>query len=182
VVTRERCHECGFDGAEWTDAAAVQAITELPAQLADAIGGLSPETLLQRPIPGMWSIAEYTDHVRETIFGMRFLLDTALGEPGAALGEPPEPRFDPEPRTIDVGRAVAGFGDEVRQLRERLGTTAPEMWGSWVTVDGDQVDVHWIARHAVHDVTHHLGDIRRLRAASRRGLGGPHDVGDDGPG
>ena len=26
----------------------------------------------------MWSIAEYADHVREVLFGMRFVLDTAL--------------------------------------------------------------------------------------------------------
>jgi hypothetical protein len=32
-------------------------------------------------------------------------------------------------------------------------------------VDGDELDVHWIARHAVHDSTHHLDDIARLRAA-----------------
>jgi len=32
-------------------------------------------------------------------------------------------------------------------------------------VDGDRVDLHWIARHAVHDPTHHLRDVARLRAA-----------------
>jgi hypothetical protein len=27
------------------------------------------------------------------------------------------------------------------------------------------VDLHWIARHAVHDATHHLADVELLRYA-----------------
>jgi hypothetical protein len=46
----------------------------------------------------MWSIAEYVDHVREVLFGMRFLLDTAVHDPGTDLAEPPEPSFEPEQR------------------------------------------------------------------------------------
>jgi hypothetical protein len=115
----------------------------------------------------MWSIAEHTDHVRETVFGMRFLLDTALAEAGTSLGEPPVPRSDPEPRAIDVVVALAGFEDEVARLCERLDSITPDQWSSWVTVGSDRVDVHWIARHAVHDVTYHLGDVARLRAALR---------------
>jgi hypothetical protein len=164
-VAIERCDECGFDGAFWSDTDAVRTITDLPARWAEAIGGLSTESLRLRPITGMWSIAEYTDHVRETIFGMRFLLDSALAEPGTSLGEPPEPRFDPEPRAIDVGKALAGFEDEVRQLCDRLKNIPADRWTSWVTVNGDRVDVHWIARHTIHDVTHHVGDVYRLRAA-----------------
>jgi len=33
----------------------------------------------------MWSIAEYADHVRRVLFGMRFLLDTAVTQPGTVL-------------------------------------------------------------------------------------------------
>jgi len=29
-------------------------------------------------------------------------------------------------------------------------------------LDGDEIGPHWIARHAVHDATHHLLDVRRL--------------------
>jgi uncharacterized damage-inducible protein DinB len=162
----ERCDECGFDGADWTGSDAVRAIAELPARWAAAIDGLGPDELRKRPIERMWSIAEYTDHVRETIFGMRFVLDTALAQPGTALGEPPEPRFDPEPRPIDTDQALAGFQDEVRQLCQRLDGTPPDRWDAWATIGDDRVDLHWIVRHAVHDVTHHIGDVARLRAVS----------------
>jgi len=44
------------------------------------------------------------------------------------------------------------------------------VWASTVTVDGVARDLHWVAGHAVHDATHHLGDIERLR----RSLGRRH--------
>ena len=113
----------------------------------------------------MWSIAEYVDHVREVLFGMRFVLDTTLAEPGTDLSEPPEPRFDPEPRIIDVEEALSGIDREANALRHRLGELPDSSWGSTAIVAGDEIDAHWIARHAVHDATHHLLDVDRLRGA-----------------
>jgi DinB superfamily len=113
----------------------------------------------------MWSIAEYVDHVREVLFGMRFVLDTAVGQPGTDLGEPPEPRFDPEPRAIDIGVALSGIDREASALRDRLAELPDSAWNSKVTAGGDAIDARWIARHAVHDATHHLLDVDRLREA-----------------
>ena len=164
-MTVERCAECGFDGSSWTDATALTAIDGLPAQWSRAIADLSDELLGRRPIPATWSIAEYTDHVRETVFGMRFVLETVLNSPGADLGKPPEPLFTVEPRVIDVQQSFEAFVDEVRQLSERLRGISTDAWDSWVIIDSEHVDIHWIARHAVHDVTHHILDEERLRAA-----------------
>ena len=96
---------------------------------------------------------------------MRFLLDTAVNSPGTDLGEPPETAFGPEPRVIDVGVALAGLSRETEHLADALAGTPPRIWTSTVVVSGDVLDLHWIARHAVHDPTHHLGDVARLRAA-----------------
>ena len=161
----ETCEECGFDGREWTDADAVAIISDLPRRYSDAVAGLREADLQRRPIPTMWSIGEYVDHVREVLFGMRFLLDSALANSGADLGEGPAPSFEPEPRAVDVAAALAGLAGEVGQLRAALAAAPPGAWESHVIVDGDELDVHWIARHAVHDPTHHLGDIARLRAS-----------------
>ncbi len=163
----ERCSECGFDGGNWTDTQALVRLAELPALWSQAIEGIGPADLLRRPIPEMWSIAEYTDHVRETTFGMRLVLEMAIAEPGIDLGDPPEPRFDPAPRPIDASHALAMFEQEVRQLSEKLAATESERWSSHATISGEVVDVHWVARHAVHDVSHHLGDVEKLRASLR---------------
>lgn len=164
MVPIEVCPECGFDGGTWTDADAVAAISGLPLRWSDGVDGLSLADLQRRPRPTMWSIAEYVDHVRETLFGMRFLLDTALDSSGADLGDPPEPRFDPEPRTIDVQQALAGLASEAQRLHDQLQVTPPHAWTSTVIVGGEELDVHWIARHSVHDPTHHLQDIVSLRS------------------
>jgi hypothetical protein len=113
----------------------------------------------------MWSIAEYADHVREVLFGMRFLLDSAISQPGTDLGESPQPQFDPQPRQIDVDVALSGIGSEADSLTKQLSGLSSDDWSLTVTFDGTSVDPHWIARHVVHDATHHLLDIDRLRLA-----------------
>jgi hypothetical protein len=165
VVTVEVCVECGFDSRRWTDADAVSAIDGLAGRWATAVDGLAEPELQRRPLPTMWSIAEYVDHVREVLFGMRFLLETALTDPGTDLGDPPGPGFDPEPRAVDVDRALRGLSVEAERLRESLTSISPGAWRSTVILGREAVDVHWIARHGVHDPTHHLGDVERLRAA-----------------
>ena len=161
----ERCEQCGFNGDDWTDSGALEAVAELPAHWVSALSGLTTPDVLRRPVPEMWSIAEYTDHVREVLFGMRFLLDTAVRQPGADLGASPESRFDAEPRPIEIESALAGIGREAIALRQSLSKLPPDDSAWTVILDGTEVDPHWIVRHAVHDATHHLLDIKRLRNA-----------------
>jgi len=163
VVDFERCDECGFNGEEWSDAAAISAIERLPTRFADVVAGLSSDDLLRRPLDGQWSIAEYADHVREVLFGMRFLLDIAVTQPGTDLGESPSSPIEPEPRQIDIDAALAGIEREVTSLLRTFSELSPNEWHSIVTLDGANVDPHWIVRHAVHDSTHHLLDMERLR-------------------
>ena len=67
--------------------------------------------------------------------------------------------------TIDLDTTLAGIDEEVTRLRINFATLATDAWASMVTLDGEEIDPHWIARHAVHDPTHHLLDIERLRNA-----------------
>ena len=161
----ERCAECGFDGDEWSDEAALEGIGRLPVRWRDAVAGLHPDELQRRPISDMWSIAEYTDHVREVLFAMRFVLDSAVNQPGVKLGEAPEPKFTQTPRVVDVPSALGGIEREAGALRDRLGELAEASWRRTAIIGADEVDAHWVCRHAVHDACHHLEDVRRLRKA-----------------
>ena len=96
---------------------------------------------------------------------MRFLLDVAVGQSGTDLGASPEPRFEPEARAVDVDATLARIDEEVTLLGVSFAALAPDAWASMVVLDGEEIDPHWIARHAVHDPTHHLLDIERLRNA-----------------
>ena len=161
----ERCGQCGFDSDDWSDASAIAAIQRLPSQWTEAVAGLTPGDQLRRPVDQMWSIAEYAGHVREVLFGMRFLLDTAISQPGTDLRDSPSPQFASQARQIDVEAALDGIDNEARSLSQQLSGLSSYNWYLTVTFDGTSVDPHWIARHAVHDATHHLLDIARLRSA-----------------
>ncbi|HEV2361786.1 MAG TPA: DinB family protein [Acidimicrobiales bacterium] len=164
-MTAERCEKCGFDSEAWSDQAALDAIGQLPAAWHEVVAGLETDELQRRPIPDMWSIAEYTDHLREVLFSMRFVLDSAVDQPGVDLGQAPEPVFAANPRVIDLSLALAGIDAEAKALRDRLADLPESDWASSAIVGADAVDAHWVCRHAVHDGTHHLGDVRRLREA-----------------
>ena len=165
VVDFERCDECGFNGEEWSDAAAISAIAGLPTRFAKAVAGLRSDDLLRRPVDDQWSIAEYADHVREVLFGMRFLVDIAVTQPGTDLGESPSSPFTSEPRQIDIDAALVAIEREVTSLLKSFSELSYSEWRSTVTLDGANVDLAWIVRHAVHDSTHHLLDMKRLRLA-----------------
>ena len=164
-VDVERCEQCGFEGDRWSDTDAIDAVAGLPRRWTRAVAGLTPDEVHRRHSAGTWSIAEYTDHVREVLFAMRFLLDTAVLRPGTDLGPSPAPRMDPEARRIDMDSALAGIASEATALRRGLLELAPASWTSTVTMDGHDRDPRWIVRHAVHDATHHLLDVEGLRGA-----------------
>lgn len=87
----------------------------------------------RRPITETWSIAEYTDHVREVLFGMRFVLDSAITQPGIELGEIPEQDFSLEPRSVDITMALAGIDREAQALRDRLTALSESSWSATAT-------------------------------------------------
>jgi hypothetical protein len=64
-----------------------------------------------------------------------------------------------------MASSLSGFESEMTQLCERLAALPHERWDGTCTIGGQRVDVHWTARHIVHDATHHLGDVDRLRTA-----------------
>ncbi len=163
--TVEQCAECGFDGGAWTDAGAVEAVGHLGERWAAALAGLPAGELQRRPITDMWSIVEYTDHVREVLFAMRFVVDAAVAEPGVHLGDPPSTVFSDVPRPIDPRAALEGLTEEATALAARLRQLPEDRWTATAFIGEDEIDVHWIGRHALHDADHHLGDVRRLRAA-----------------
>jgi MOSC domain-containing protein YiiM len=165
-VLVERCDECRFDGSRWTDQDVLTTVGILRVLWDLHVEGVDERVLQTRPSPDRWSIAEYADHVRETLFGARFLVDSALGSPGIDLGDAPATRLDATPRLVDLPAALDRLGDEAVALHDRLTAVPTDEWpDSTVTIDGRTVDLGWIGRHAIHDASHHLHDVGRIRVA-----------------
>src|SRR4051812_48926138 len=112
----ETCDECAFDGSRWTDRDALGSLPVIAPIWRMAIEGMEPGLLTVRPESDHWSIGEYADHARETDFGMRFLLETAMEEPGRDLGAAPTPVLTEVPRDIDVDTTIDRLDDESAAL------------------------------------------------------------------
>ena len=86
-MVAERCDECRFDGGRWTDQDVLTTLGVLGPLWDGYLDGADDRVLHTRPSPEQWSIAEYTQHLGETLWAMRFLVAVARETPGHDLGE-----------------------------------------------------------------------------------------------
>ncbi len=162
----DRCDECHFDGSRWTDQDVLTTLGVLRPLWDLYLEGADEDVLHTRPTPEQWSIAEYTDHLGGTLWAMRFLVDTARETPGTDLGDVLGQPFDPEPAVVDLDAALDRLAEEASRLAQALAAVPTDEWSdSTVSFSGDTVDLAWIGRHALHDATHHLHDVSRIRVA-----------------
>jgi hypothetical protein len=176
-VAVDRCAECSFDGDRWTDQDVLTTLGALSRLWAGHLEGARDAILHTRPDAETWSIAEYTHHLGDTLWAMRFLADTARATTGSDLGEVHgSSGIEEEPSAVDLAAAIERLADESMQLRAALAAVPTERWGdASVRLNGDEVDLGWVGRHALHDTVHHLHDVGRIRA--RLGDGVPHQQG-----
>jgi MOSC domain-containing protein YiiM len=176
VVAVDACDECRFDGTRWTDQDVLTTLGVLRELWAGHLEGADDEVLQTRPAPATWSIAEYTRHLPDTLWAMRFLADLAKDAPGSDLGHVESPPFDPVPVRVDLDAALRRMREEASQLAASLAAVPTDEWPACtVGFSGDVVDLGWIGRHALHDACHHLHDVGRIRVAL--GDGAPHQLG-----
>ncbi len=172
----ERCGECRFDGRDWTDQDVLTTLGVLGELWDGHLEGADERVTRTRPSPRQWSIAEYTHHLGDVLWAMRFLADLARESADTDLGEVQTPPFDPDPVDVDLAAARARLRDEAAQLRAALVDVAVDRWAdATVGVSGEQVDLGWIGRHGLHDAVHHQHDVGRIRVALGDGVA--HQIG-----
>lgn len=159
------CPECGLD------AGAVDRADLGPLILDNAIGwqrALAAPQATQRPEQAVWSPTEYAAHVRDVhrIFAERVALMLAEDDPTFADWDQDETaltdRYDLQEPTqvaaelLAAAEVVAAAYDAVPAVAwDRRGTRSN---GSVFTVES-------IGRYHLHDVVHHLWDVRWVEAA-----------------
>ncbi|WP_277207625.1 DinB family protein [Isoptericola croceus] len=159
-AVERRCEDCGFDPAAVDPLAVGDAVrATVPAWQAV----LARPDVRRRPAPGVWSPLEYSAHVRDVfrIFDERLALmlrsDGAMFEnwdQDAAALAGRYAQADPTAvatELADAGASVAERFDTVRadQL-ERVGRRS----------NGSTFTVRTFGRYFLHDVVHHLHDVR----------------------
>ncbi|MCE5287723.1 MAG: DinB family protein [Nocardiaceae bacterium] len=177
-VLSRPCAECGFDAAEMSFEA-------VPGRTRDAAAALAAALELPgarlRPVPGVWSPLEYAAHVRDVcrIFDYRLsVLLTGKGD------DPRVPAFDAAVRFVD-GVAVLSNWDqdetavaseygsqETTVVAEELVQAADAIADAFARVpaaglsrtvrrsDGAVFSVTTFAQYFLHDLVHHVHDVR----------------------
>ena len=159
-VLQERCPECGFAAGDVDPSQIGATVRDLVPRYASA---LHRSDAAQRPEPGVWSTLEYGAHVRDVfrIFGERLDLMLTHDDPPFANWDQDatarEQRYDlQDPATVADELAVAGertadgFDAVPADAWERTGRRS----------NGSVFTVRTLGQYFLHDVVHHLHDVR----------------------
>lgn len=166
----DSCAACRFD---YYGFARTQIPDRLRASAADHVERLTetPAAFLrERPLPG-WSALEYGCHVRDVLVNQRSRIDLAqredepvfvpMGRDELAVND----RYnDQDPPT--VGTQLTAAADELAGLLTSLDETGWARTGVYSYPERELRDVDWIARHTLHELTHHLADVDRVLLAA----------------
>ncbi|MDQ1457787.1 MAG: hypothetical protein QOH28_3407 [Actinomycetota bacterium] len=161
----ENCDECGFRWDRYTDEQAVGVYLVAGGLFRGVLDGVDLDLANTRPVAESWSILEYVDHVRASMWIWRFVVDAAATDLGLDLSTGGTRPMDPEVKRFDdVESTVAAMEAESAELFTLLLGLEPEQWDCSSRLTLGAVDQHWIVRHAVHEILHHLHDVGRIRA------------------
>ncbi|MGH9083955.1 MAG: MOSC domain-containing protein [Acidimicrobiales bacterium] len=172
----ETCTECAFDGAEYDVQDAIGTLRALAPMWQQTVEGIDEATLLRRPSPAVWSVAEHTAHSADVTQAMGRLLTGLLTIDDLEVESVPEGHA---PDTSDgFGAAVARLEANLGRLHDRaagVGGDDDLRWARVAIAGGHEVNGAWVLRHAIHDASHHLMDIGRGLQAL--GAGAPRQIG-----
>jgi hypothetical protein len=159
-VLQRRCEQCGAEVAG-----------ETPATVAALVRGAIPrwEAVLrrrdaaERPDEGTWSPLEYAAHVRDVFGVFRARLVLMLAEDGPTFADWDQDAAAVAGRYRDQDPAVvadelAGAGAAVADAFEAVPESAWERPG--LRSNGSAFTVRTLSQYFVHDVLHHLHDVR----------------------
>jgi hypothetical protein len=159
-VLQRRCEQCGVESA-CEDPASV------PALVRDAVGRwqevLRRPDVRDRPDDATWSPLEYAAHVRDVfgVFAGRLRLMLAEDRPtfadwdqdaAAVAGE----YARQDPAAVSAELTTAGLA-----LADAFAAVPAERWERrGLRSNGSQFTVRTLSQYFVHDVLHHLHDVR----------------------
>jgi S-DNA-T family DNA segregation ATPase FtsK/SpoIIIE len=165
----DQCRECGFvyDGLPQAEVAGT--LRTAAAGYRTALAEVPEPVLRQRPAAEVWSALEYTCHVRDVLLVQRDRTLLALVESGPSFAH----------MYRDERVALANYGahpasavaEQLLMAAELCATVfdglAPEQWRRPLVYNFPEATARnliWLGRNTVHEVEHHLGDIRDVTA------------------
>ncbi len=161
------CPECGLDYESMPVAEAVGAIRGFArryrAPLTRLLRGEDESVLRTRPAPDTWSALEYAAHVRDVFANYAGWVPLMLAEDNPTLeGMVPDEAVVARAynRQIPV-EVVTELADRAEELATTFEGVPDGGWPRTGIRRGEERSVESLARHAVHEGSHHLLDIGR---------------------
>ena len=160
----DHCDECGFEYDLMLAPAAGPAVRRGAAEMAAALSDAAdPST---RRDAGTWSPLEYVCHMRDVLLVQRERVLLARRKDAPSLepmGRDDRVELDgyAEQDPADVARQL---GDAAAMFANTLSRLGPADWERTVAYNWPSPaprSVRWVAVHTVHEVQHHLMDVRR---------------------
>ncbi|MFI8823774.1 DinB family protein [Streptomyces sp. NPDC053431] len=159
------CAECDFV----YDLAQGPAVPALARSYADAYAELleaEPTVLRRRPAPLVWAPLEYACHMRDVLLVQRERLlaarryDTPVAEP---MGRDERVEHDgyAEQEPADVARQLRDAAMLFAHSLERLSAADWERTLIYSYPERTERSLSWLAVHTLHELRHHLLDMRR---------------------
>jgi hypothetical protein len=160
----ERCEGCGFEYDLDRCGAAADDIEAGVAEMRPLLVDATPDVRV-RPAPETWSVLEYGCHMRDVLLVQRERVLAAR-----RTDTPTCPPMGRDERVEHDGYAAQHPDDVARQLTDAaamfanvLRRLAPEDWDRTLMYNYPhpwERPLRWVAIHTVHEVRHHLGDMR----------------------
>lgn len=159
------CTECGF-AYDLTLAPTVPALARDSAETYAGLLRAEPSVLRRRPAPDVWSPLEYACHMRDVLLVQRERVlaarrnDTPVAEP---MGRDERVEHDgyADQQPADVARQLAEAALLFGNTLDRLSPADWERTLIYTYPERQERSLRWLAVHTLHELRHHLLDIRR---------------------
>ncbi|WP_422936396.1 DinB family protein [Sinomonas sp. P47F7] len=159
-VLERKCPECGFDAIGLTPHDVAERVS---ATLPRWDAALRRDDVLERPDPVTWSPLEYGYHVRDVFELFRKRLGLMLAEDGAQFENWDQDATAVEKSYADADPAVvrAELAEQGTATRDAFAAVPEDAYGRrGLRSNGSEFTVVTLAQYFLHDVEHHLHDVR----------------------
>lgn len=161
------CKECGFDYDAFDTPLLMAQLETIHDEFESVVLKISDEGLRRRPVPDVWSMLEYTCHVRDVLRIQRERLVRTLTEERpvfsrAGMWQWPERDSYNSQSPVEVLKTLRA---NAAALAATLSELTPDQLSRAIVYsypEPAERTALWLIRHTGHEVQHHLFDIGRI--------------------
>jgi hypothetical protein len=159
-VLHQPCPECGYDAAMVPGPEVAPTLLALVPRWRAA---LARPAARERPRPEVWSTVEYAAHVRDLcrVFDERLRLMLTVDDPLFDSWDQDATAIQDGYADLAAERVSEELDAAAAAFAMHLGSVAEQDWQRpGHRSDGSQFTVDSLSRYFLHDVVHHLHDVR----------------------